>query len=148
MPQTLTHSPAEIVQALLVSMGLGTEPDDGDDWPVGVASEPGTPDNAITIYDTTGTGGGRSMIDGELFGHCGVQIRVRAATHSLGWPKADAIQTALAESVYQERVTIDGSVYAIHCFAGIGDVIVLGKAEQGSKRSLFTINALVSLKQL
>lgn len=145
---TLTHSPADVLRWLLVALGYGTDPDDGSAWPAFTGGEPGSPDAVITTYDTQGTDDGRSMIDGELFGNAGVQIRVRSATHAAGWVKADAIQTALAEAVYDETVHIGAATYLVHCVSGIGDVLALGKETPTSKRSLFTLNVTVSLKQL
>ena len=146
MPATLLHSPAHIVQRLIVSLGLGTLPSAAGSWPVYATAEPQDPDNVITVYDTAGQSDGRSMIDGELFEHNGIQVRVRATTHEVGWPKADAIQTGLALSVYDETVTIDGTAYLIHSINRIGQVIPIGKETPLSKRSVFTINALALIR--
>ena len=149
MPNTLLHSPADVTRHLLISLGLGTDPDDGGAWPVYATSEPDLPDNALTIYDTVGTSDGRSMIDGELYQHYGIQVKIRAATHSGGgYGKADAIRTALAETVYDETVHVGDSTYLVHCYSRIGEVLTLGKETPTSKRSLFSINAIVALKQL
>ena len=147
MPQTLTHSPADIVRRVLIDLGLGVDPP-STPWPVFASGEPDTPDNCITVYDTAGLDHGRSMIDGELFGHNGVQVRVRSNSHATGWTKADAIQTGMAKSVYQETVTISGQAYLVHAIAKIGDVLTFGKETPTSKRSLFTINALASIKEV
>jgi hypothetical protein len=146
MANTLTHSPADIIRWLLVSLGLGSDPDEGAPWPVYAAGEPNAPDNVITVYDTAGTDDGRSMIDGEVMGHNGVQIRVRSTTHPVGYAKADAVWTALCEEVYDNTVTIDGVSYLVHSVNKIGDVLALGKEVPASKRSLFTINAVVSVR--
>lgn len=148
MPNTLSHSPADIVAQLLIRDSIGADPDVSPlgSWPVYVGGEPNTPDNCLTVYDTAGSDDGSSMIDGELFGHSGVQIRIRAKDHRTGWTKADALQTHLAEGVLDEIVTVQSTTYLVHCFARIGDVLALGKDAPTSKRSLFTVNALVSVK--
>ena len=151
MSGALTHSPADILQALLVALGLGSQPPGPTDpavtWPVFVASEPAAPDEAITTYDTEGRDFGFTMTDGERQEHHGVQVRVRASTHAVGWKKARAIAVALDESVYQETVVIEGVSYFVHDVIRTSNVIPLGKEEPTSKRTLFTINAVVTLHQ-
>lgn len=142
-----SHSPADVVRWLLVLMGLGSAPGGGD-WPVFAAGEPDLPDNCITVYDTQGTDDGRSQIDGELFSHEGIQVRVRARTHPEGWVKAHAIREALAKQAYDETVVTGGEAYLVHSINRIGNVIALGKEVPSTKRSLFTINATVSLRHL
>ncbi len=138
----MNHSPAEIVRQLLIDEGVGS---DGGTWPVYSTNEPATPDNCITVYDTAGTSSGRAMIDGELLGYFGFQVRIRAKTHTIGWLKAYAVQFALV-GVYQKTVHIGSDTYFVHCIARIKDIMVLGKEPTG-KRSLFTVNALVPINQ-
>jgi hypothetical protein len=85
------------------------------------------------------------MVSGEMFSHPGVQVRVRAATHAAGFAKAEAVARALDEDVYDERVTVDGTAYLLHSVSRTADVFALGKDTPTSKRSVFTINALVAL---
>ena len=88
------------------------------------------------------------MPTGELLGHEGIQLRFRSVDAPRGWLKADAVQTALAEEIYQNSVVIESSDYVVHCFARIGNVMSLGKESPTSKRNVFTLNAVVSLKQV
>lgn len=143
----MTHSPSDVLRKLLIDLGVGADPP-ATPWPIYVGGEPPSPDNAVTIYDTAGADGGRAMFAGTLLGWVGVQVRVRSSDHPTGWTKADAIQTTLAESVYDERVTVGASTYLVHCLSKIGDVLAIGKESPTSKRSLFTFNALMSVKQL
>ena len=148
---TLTHSPADVTRWCLIALGLGADPEASNVWPIYATSEPDAPDSVLTVYDTVGQSDGRSMNGGELFTQHGIQVRVRAPTHgNSGWTKADAIRHALAVSVYDEEVAIadTASRYLVSCYSRIGEVMVLGKDAPTSKRSLFTINALVSLRQL
>lgn len=144
----MTDSPADVVRWILVALGVGTDPELGSAWPVYCSSEPDRPDNSITVYDTDGTDNGRTMVDGKLQRLFGFQVRVRSDSHGTGWTKADAIQTALAESVYQETVTVNGRSYLVHAVSRIGDVLPLGKESPTSKRSLFTLNAGVTVRPL
>lgn len=143
----MTHAPADVLRWLLIELGAGTDPDANGAWPIFHSSEPGAPDNCITTYDTEGTDDGRSMPTGEAMGHDGFQVRVRSTTPKVGWAKASEIQDLLAETVYQDAVVVEGSNYLVQCAAKIGRVIPLGK-DPTSKRSLFTLNATLSVKQL
>lgn len=147
---TLTHSPAQILQNALVSLGLGTlAPTSGyasTSWPVYSSAEPDRPDAVITVKNTSGIQQGRSMIDGRLFQTYGIQIRVRHGDEPTGWTKADQIRGTLAQSLYQLPVTISSSNYLIHAIVGIGPVLPIGKELPSSKRSLFTVNALMSVR--
>lgn len=147
MPGTLIHSPADVVRRLLIDLGLGTN--GGASWPVFTDAEPNVPDNCITVRDTQGRDGGRDMVTAERAEHHGIQIRVRAGTQSAGYTKARAIAVALDSSVYQEMVVVAagaGGAYKVHAITRTTDVIALGKEVPTAKRSLFTINALISVR--
>jgi hypothetical protein len=145
MASVLQNSPAEIVRQLMVLENVGTLPDASGEWPIYVANEPTTPDNCITVRDTAGVSHGRSMPDNALLEHFGIQVRVRAATHSVGWPKANAVRLMLKD-VYCAEATVDGVLYRVHALVKIGQILALGKEAPMSKRSIFTINMLVSLR--
>lgn len=142
----LLHSPADVVAYLLAELGVGSQPSASAAWPVFVSGEPDTPDNCITVYDTDGNDHGRNMVTGEIMGHRGVQIRVRSTTHQVGYLRADLISETLAE-IYDRTVSISGTAYTVHCFTGIGDVISIGRDRPQGSRRVFTLNALVDLKQ-
>lgn len=149
MPGLLVDSAASVIRRLLVNLGLGTEPallGYASGWPVYATSEPGSPDEVITVLDTDDKQNGRAMFGGERQEHHGIRIRVRAATHSVGYAKARAIAIALDETVYQERVTVDALTYLVHCINRTTDVIADGKNPPTDKRSTFRIDALVSLR--
>jgi hypothetical protein len=145
--QNLTHSPADVIRRLLIALGVGTDPDALGEWPIFASGEPAVPDNCITLYDTAGAGGGRMMVNGELVSFDGIQARVRASTHPVGWKKADEIQTAFAMDVYNETVVLESVTYRVFSISRIGDVLALGKESPTSKRSLFTVNATVAMEQ-
>lgn len=155
MANTILHTPADVARWLLVLKGAGTSPlaSPLGSWPVYALSEPDVPDDVVTTYDTQGVDHGRFMVGGALQGLYGFQVRVRSARPVAGWRKADEIQTLLAESVYQDTVTVaaveslSAATYLVHCVSGIGDVLNLGYAP-GSKRRLYTINALLDVKRV
>lgn len=149
MSGSLDHSPAEVVCNLLIGLGLGTDPTADEAWPIFTTQEPDgpdVPDSVITVYDTAGRQHGRSQVDGEVQEHRGVMIRVRDANHPDGHAKANEIAIALDETVYQDAVVVGAATYLVHAISRAGSINVLGK-EPTSNRNLFTINALVSLKQ-
>ncbi len=148
MSGPLTHSTANIMQQLLISKSQGTNPLLQEAWPVHYSMEPDTPDKLITVYSTADRDHGRTMVDGRRQVHHGFQVRVRSRKHDAGFTKAHAILIVLDESTKYETVTISGTQYRIYAVTTIGGVIDIGKEAGISKRNLFTINAVVALKQL
>ena len=152
MPGLLTHSPADVIRHMLISMGHGvlrsTSPNGS--WPIFVGNESDSPNNAVSVFDTRGRTHGATHVDGQYHEHHGIQVLVRAETYPVGWTKADQIRNALEVSMYQEQVTISGTRYSIHSVARdrVGGVLALGKDKSDSKRSLFSINALVIVTML
>lgn len=144
---SLDHSPADILRWALIDLGLGLEPPTNP-WPIYASSEPDVPDNCITVYDTIGIDDGRIMFDGNLQQHQGVQVRIRSKDHAVGWTKAAVIRSNLAREVYDASIIIDSASYLLHSVNRISNVIALGKEIPTSKRSIFVINAIVSVKQL
>ncbi len=149
MSLPLLHSPADVLATLLVTLGAATDPEAATlgDWPVYVDSEPPTPDDVLTVYDTTARTFGRSMIDGETLLHEGVQVRVRATDHTTGLIKARAIRQKLDEVVHLNNVTVDGTDYLVWS-VDTTSLLKLGKETPTSKRSLFTINGTCSIRRL
>ncbi len=147
MSGSLSHSPADIVRRLLIDLSQGTDPSDGGSWPIFTGAESDTPDNAITIYDAASILGGRTQIDGEVQEHYGFRVRVRAVSHAVGDAKARAIAIVLDETVYQDTVTIGAIQYLVQAVSRKSGVLRLGKEVPGSRRHLFTINAVVALRQ-
>src|SRR5215472_5350045 len=98
MTTTLLNSPAEIVRAALIEVGVADDPSPWMDlvngnggvkpsntmWPVFVWGEPSNPDNCITLYDTDGIDHGQSMVDLQLFAHYGIQVRIRSTDQRTG----------------------------------------------------------------
>jgi hypothetical protein len=147
MSGALDHSPADVVRRLLIDMSLGTLPSSSGSWPVFATMEPTTPDNAITVYDTTSTKDGRLQVSGQMQEHYGIQIRIRSANPVDGYVKASAIAVAVDETAYQNSVSISSSVYLVHALSRTGGVLALGKEVPDSKRNIFTINVLVDLRK-
>ncbi len=153
----LSHAPGEVVRWLLIDLGVAAIPGTDDDWPAYHNGEPDRPDDVVTIYDTAGVDQGRDQISGFPYSLRGLQIRVRSVDQQEGWLKADEIRTNIAkvgtrdsngDRIVNSRIVVDGVPYLITSFARIGQVLLLGKEKTANKRSLYTVNCLVSLREL
>lgn len=154
MPGPLTYSPADVIRQLLIDLALAND-FDSLTWPAFSAQEPSSPDNLITVFDTPSVEEGRIHVSGEKAEHHGVQVRVRANTHTEGFAKARAIAVGLDTQVYQATVHVVAAQYLVHSVNRSGGVISLGKElipfgkeVQPAKRSIFTVNFLVSVREL
>lgn len=143
----MTYSPADVVRFALIELDLGNLPPDTP-WPIYAFSEPDAPDDVVTLYDTTGRAHGKTHYDGESQLHHGIQVRVRAARPDKGYTKAKAIATALDQQIDGTEVTVDRVDYRIHAAHVVGDVLFIGKEIPESKRSIFVLNILTSVRQL
>ena len=145
---TLTHSLAEIMQQLLIDLNLGTMPGPPHGtWPVFATGEPTDPEDVISVRDTQGIQFGRHMGDGEFYEDQGAIIRVRAATHVAARTKIFAITDALDKTVYRTYVTVGGIGYCVHSVQRTGRPIPIGKESPVSRRTVFVLNVLVSVKE-
>lgn len=143
----MIHSAAYVLRSALIALGQVTAPSSQTAWPIFVDNEPNLPDNCVTIYNTLGSDDGRAMVDGELFKHKGLQLRIRCVDEPTGWEKISGIQIVIAESIRNYFLTIDGEPYRINAVTRIQDPIPLG-TEQTSKRLLFTLNCTLSFRKL
>jgi hypothetical protein len=148
--ELLTDSPADIIANLLVALGLGVAPSESvqvqADWTVQVSNEPESPDNVITVYDTQGHLDGVTTPDRMMNEHVGIQIRVRAQTHPIGWQKANQVAVALINQVNQAIVQgPSGDYYIIYSILQTGAINTLGKEVGKSRRRLFTYNAICAI---
>lgn len=148
MSTQLTHFPADILAQVLINNGLGSDPTGTGAWPIRSAMEVSSPDNVITVYDTAGRQHGRTQPDGEIQEHYGIQVRVRATDPTTGRRKANDIRVFLSETLYNATVTIGTAQYVVHDSNGLGPVLSLGKDVSNTKRSLFTVNGTVPIRQV
>lgn len=148
MSGSLSLSPADVLRHALVDLGLATLPSDGGAWPASVSMELDSPDSAIAMYDTVGRQHGREMVGGERQESYGVMIRVRAMTHSTGYAKAQAIAIALDEYLTLRTVTIGAAEFTIYSVSRTSNVLSLGSESPVSSRQVFSVNAVVTLRQV
>ncbi len=142
----LPHSPANIVQKLLIANGIGVAVGGTTPWQVFINSEPSSPDNVLTVYDTSGLGQGRIQWTGEAKEMYGFQVRIRAAKATDAWLKSSQVKAAL-EDILNQALAISPNTYLVKSIASIGNVINIGKEPNAPGRSLFTVNALLVVNQ-
>lgn len=157
MPGQLNHSPSRIIKQFFIDEGLGSDPDTdlGGEWPVYRGREPDRPDSLIRVHDTEGTAEGYTQGDSERQERHGVQVLVRSVNDDIGYLKARTLALAL-DGITRYHLTVDadgtgtadaGARYQITSVTRTSDVIPLGSDTPQGKRLLFTVNALVSVRQ-
>lgn len=155
MPGPLQHRPSRILGELLVLNGFGTDPEDTPDseWPVFCDREPDDPDEIIKVSGTAGTGHGDCQVDSERQEHHGIQVMVRAADDGAAFRKINAVAMFL-DRVNRILVDLDDEVgtatgstrYQVTAITRTSDPTYIGRDAPQGKRSLYTYNALCSLR--
>jgi len=144
---SLTHPPAEIIGQLLVDLSVGTNTLSAD-WAVFIESEPDTPDESITVFDTANTYQGTIQISGETQEFHGIQVRVRGGRYSTAWAIVNDVAVKMDTQVKRDIVTLSSSTYNVHGAHRTSGPIHLGRESPQSKREIFTLNYLVSIRQV
>lgn len=142
----LQHAPADVLRWLLIAMGFGTEPTLQLPWPICFKKEPTTPDNCITVYDTSSQMDGCSMIDGEQLQHYGIQLRIRTDDAKAGYAFAQNMYASVNAQLYSQRVAIDSAVYDVQRLAKLS-FLSPGSNEPTDKRITYTMNGLLALRR-
>jgi hypothetical protein len=146
MTTALTHSPAKVLQQLLVNLGAGTLPSANGSWPISSEQELDKPDGSIVVIDTVGFSDGRNSVTAEHDYHHGFQLRLRHASKNSAFTKINSIAVVMDETVLDNTVVVDENTYRVHAITKRGDIISLGR-EPESDRSIFTLNATITLRQ-
>lgn len=151
MSGILHHSPAEIVQQLLIDLGYGDDVDftgTGTSYPVYHGLMPDVTEDCLCVTDTEGMLHGRDMVAGGRQEHVGVQIRARSESVTGGAQKMRDIAQGLDSVVYQNTVTIGGYSYHVQAITRTSPVIYIGPEIGTSRRYLFSVNAVISVREL
>jgi len=146
MSGSLDYSPARVLLSALADLSLGAI--GASQWALYAAFMPDRPDDAISLYNTTGLTQGRIQINGETQEQHGIQVRIRSATEEAGWAKARAIAVALDTSIRETEVSVASDAFILHSTNRTSDVISLGLESPTTKRRLYTINVTASIRQL
>jgi|GEM_PF-4541833 len=148
----MNHSPAYIMAQYFIEEGLLTDPSSSGDWPVFVGILPD--DNILDLdhdiaacIDTASVKDGRIFEDGENIFHYGFQILIRATNYNTGYQKAQELADTL-ELIDRDTVIISSTTYRLDNVTQTTGVVVLGQEEGSKRRELFSINFLVTLKEI
>jgi hypothetical protein len=149
MSGTLTHSPADVIRQVLEDLSVSVAPGShsATDWVSFYSVEPDIQDRIITSHDTTGIAQGRTHVDGQLQEFHGVQVMVRAEAYEVAYNKAQAVAVALDTNIQLTYAEVESQGYTVYSFNRTSPVISLGREAPSTRRSIFTINGLVSLIQ-
>lgn len=143
---TLGVSPSYILRAYIVDVVTGfTYPENGSDWPLFTSFMPDSLNDASAVYDTTPVKDGRLMV-GTVIQHYGLQIKLKAQDYNTGWAKLNNLASSL-DSVLRYTQTVSGNDYLIQNITR-NPVAYLGMDTEGKRRHVFTVNLLMTVKQL
>ena len=144
----MNYSPARVLYGVLTegSGSLLTVPTDSEDWPLYVGSMPETPHDCAAIFDTAGIVDAREF-DGTIAQRFGFTIQFRAETYNDGWVKALAVGDYLA-TVHNADVTVVVTDFEVESVTQEGTVLAIGVEPGTTRRSMFTYNGLVRLKEV
>lgn len=134
-------SAAEIVHQFLNDAGII---DLSGDWPGYISFMPANPDQAVCIYDMTGSTDGRLM-DGTQIHHPGVQIQIRSTTYAIGWAKAAEITNALDGQIKTLVPVESDAVYILHNASRRGAIHAIGiDKEDRNRRHNFSVHVMLT----
>lgn len=146
-----THSPAQVLRAVLLAAGLGVDPDVDPDseWPIYVNHMPdeGAADKAIFVYDTSGTKDGRLLASGTVIEHPGFQVRLRALDHPTVWAKLKAVADYIDAAPASTTVAVGGTTYAVRNISRTGTPLNLGTQGAPRRRQQFTLNGILTIAE-
>lgn len=171
MPGLLRHSAATVIKYLLIDAGFGSASLSNTSWPIFVGSEPGTPDEVITIYSRNLYHKGKDH-RGEVAELYGIDLRLRSSEYALGDYKILGIKDFL-DKVNNTQVNVPDSTsvgefipaasYRVINFSrnvssrGTAGYLHLGKERQQnvgtdivpfSNREIFTFSGKVNLRMI
>ena len=146
----MNYSPAYVIAEYLISQGELSNALESGDWKVYIGSLPDGADvdhDAVASIDTTNVKDGREMGSLPLF-HYGVQLLVRSSAYMTGYVKAQDLADALG-AIQNATVTVDSSYsYEIANVTDTSGVISIGFEEGTKRRNLFSVNFLVTIKEV
>lgn len=151
----LQHSPADIFRTRLINAGIGSIQGMNMSWPVIVDTELDLPDDTIVVTNSEGERFGRVQVSGEQPEHFGVQVKVRGTLSTAAWTKANQIAVAMDQQLshYTVHLLANSSLGLVAAGYRIGAVtrksgpLSVGR-EQGTKRFIYTINAIFVCHQV
>lgn len=147
MTSALSHSPAQIVSAMVIAFSKGTDPDDSSTWPVYTDFTPESPDELIVVNTAENMDGGKDQF-GEMSELHGIQVMVRSNTYQAGQAKARDIAVTLDEQVKNKQVSVDSSTYIVSSFRRRTGVMNPTRLVKESRRNAFTFHGTVTIREV
>lgn len=144
MSGILSHTPAYILRTRIINDGRGTDPSHNSAWPVYVDGEPTTPDNVISIRDTTNRDVGYNQYLKEMQEQYGVQVRIRGKDTPVGHEKFNALKVAI-ETYINDTVIVGSVTYTLYAY--VASTVFPNRVPQISRLPWWTINAMLVIRQ-
>lgn len=139
----MKNTPAEILQGYLTAQSGATftQPS-GSLWPLFVSAMPDQPDDAGSIYDTTGVIYSRLLASGFVIESYGIQLKVRSLIYRDAYRLASETADTLSK-VSRTIVNLGGNMYTIDTVRKTSPVLSMGQDEK--RRALCSVNFLLML---
>ena len=154
VPSALLHSPALVLRKYLIATGVVVNrptptPATLPDWIVYAfkLQAEGTPDNCVSVVNTTPVPGPRDMHGGVSYKHDGIQIMVRSREQETGFLKCATIARWLTEHLKNTDVDMGGTAYRLHAFTITSHPTYIGEEEK-SVRHFHTLNGILALSEV
>jgi len=143
----LNTSPSSILASYIINESEAMAlPSSAGDWPLFVSYLPDSEQDAGAVYDTTGLKDGRLMA-GQTIQHYGIQLKIKSKIYEEGWAKIDNIATSL-DQVLNTIVSAGGGNYEIQNITRGAPVLFQGTETKGKRLNIFTVNLLMTVKQI
>jgi hypothetical protein len=150
-------SPADVIAQLLIDLGYVEDPNLAGTakliWPVSVDSELASPDDIVCITNTDPVNSGRVQVTGQMSELWGIQFKVRAVDPQVAYRKSNQLVVAMDQEIYHQTTiihptaTTSGGTYFVGAITRKSGPLSLGREASATKRSLYTINAIVDIIQ-
>lgn len=139
----MSVSPARVVRAYLIQVGLVSHPDDNLAWPAYAGTMPDNKDVCVQLKNMGGFMEGSLLKTGFGIAKPGVELIIRAKDQVTSYDKAVAIWNALGAAL-RETVEIGGDVYGIQSFVRTSIPVDMGE-EVGKRRWSFSIRGRLTM---
>lgn len=137
-----TIVPTIVVSNLLVANGYGVFKSLTSDWGIFISEQPDSPDQCITIYDSSGSNLGKGM-SGDTLIRPGIQIRIRSKTYPDGIRKIGVINSYL-DNISRSPIYSGPSVIGyVQNITRLQDFLPLGRDQV--RRFMFSCNYILTI---
>lgn len=146
----MDYDPAYIMSRFFIDEEIVIDPQDSGSWPiyVGVLPDDETVnDNIVACINTEPLKDGRLFSSGENIWHYGFQLMIRSSDYNTAYDKADELAVS-CEGINRNEITISGTTYRLDNVSQTTGIIGLGQEDGSKRRQLFSVNFLVTIKEI